>query len=212
MLLPIGGMRKAGVRELARTFGLPVFDKPDSQEICFVPDNDYAGLVERRAPGAARPGLIVDTAGRVLGEHGGQHRFTIGQRRGVGVAAGHPLYVINKDSATNTVMVGARGALLVSGCVAGEANWLVDATAFSGWTSCFAMYRYNMKPVAAAVRLVEPGCEGITPSGRSGRFEVRFDEPQTAVAPGQAVVLYAAAEPDWLIGGGWIESAAAHAR
>ena len=96
MMLPIGGIEKTRVRELAQEFGLPVFDKPDSQEICFVPDDDYAGLVERRNPEIVSSGEILDTAGNVVGMHEGQHRFTIGQRRGVGVALGHPIYVVDK--------------------------------------------------------------------------------------------------------------------
>src|SRR4051812_9900545 len=105
MLLPIGGMHKPEVRELARRFGLPVFDKPDSQEICFVPDNDYAALLERQRPALAAAGRVVDEHGRELGTHHGQHRYTVGQRRGVGIAEGRRLYVLNKDAASNTVTV-----------------------------------------------------------------------------------------------------------
>ncbi|MFN7022858.1 MAG: tRNA methyl transferase PRC-barrel domain-containing protein, partial [Phycisphaerales bacterium] len=113
MLLPIGGMQKAAVREEAKRRGLPVFDKPDSQEICFVPDNDYAGLVERVRPGARREGgRVLDLSGRVLGTHAGQHRFTLGQRRGLGLALGEPAYVVGKDAAANTVTVGPAEALL----------------------------------------------------------------------------------------------------
>ncbi len=112
MMLPIGGMEKPRVRELAREFGLPVFDKPDSQEICFVPDNDYAGLVERRSPGAVKAGPIVDREGRTIGEHGGQHRFTIGQRRGLDISLGQRVYVTGKNAATNTVIAGLKEDLL----------------------------------------------------------------------------------------------------
>ena len=118
MLLPVGGMRKADVRALARELALPVFDKPDSQEICFVPDNDYAGLVARRTPDAVRPGAIVDLSGRILGEHPGHQHFTVGQRKGVRVALGEPVYVVRKDAAGNTVTVGPREALLAAGCEA----------------------------------------------------------------------------------------------
>jgi tRNA-specific 2-thiouridylase len=200
VLLPIGGMEKPRVRELARDWGLPVFDKPDSQEICFVPDNDYAGLVERAAPAAARPGRVIDTAGRVVGEHGGQHRYTIGQRRGLSVALGYPVYVVGKDPASNTVVVGSRSNLAVSGCVVGEANWLADPPAEG--SSVLARYRYSARPVPARVRVTGDGPAG--PSGRRGVFEVAFDEPQSAVAPGQALVLYDPAEPDLVLGGGWI--------
>jgi tRNA-specific 2-thiouridylase len=203
MMLPIGEMEKPRVRELAREMGLPVFDKPDSQEICFVPDNDYAGLVERRRPELAAGGRIIDTEGRVVGEHGGQHRFTIGQRRGVGVALGYPLYVVGKDPASNTVTVGSRERLSISRCIAGEANWLVDDSLFADWRPVFAKYRYNSEAVGARVRILPHG-GSETASGRVGRFEVEFDAAQSAVAPGQAVVLYDAAAPDVVLGGGWI--------
>src|SRR4051812_24584708 len=126
MMLPIGEMEKPRVRELAREMGLPVFDKPDSQEICFVPDQDYAGLVERRRPElASRGGPIVNEEGREVGRHAGQHRFTIGQRRGLSLTLGRPVYVVGKDAATNTVVVGEREQLAARGCVAAEANWLI---------------------------------------------------------------------------------------
>ena len=216
MLLPIGGYEKPRVRELARKFGLPVFDKPDSQEICFVPDDDYAGLVERRRPGLAASGAIVSERGERLGEHSGQHRFTVGQRRGLGLAVPRPLFVLRKDPLSNTVTVGERNRLACAGCTAGEANWLSD-TDLTAWTPALAKYRYNTPAVAARARVIEPwasnaaatppsGLTRPTPSGRSGRFEVVFDEPQQAVAAGQAVVLYDAGEPDLVLGGGWIES------
>lgn len=192
-LLPIGAMRKPDVRALARQLGLPTFDKPDSQEICFVPDNDYAGLVDRRLPGAARRGDILDTSGNKVGEHEGQHRFTIGQRRRVGVALGHPVFVVDKDAASNTVTVGPREALLRGGLVASEMNWLADAPRAGEWARCGAKVRYNAQPVPARVRAAD------------GRLaEVRFDEPQEAVAPGQAVVLY---DGETVLGGGWIDRA-----
>ncbi len=215
MLLPIGDLHKTEVRAMARRFGLPVFDKPDSQEICFVPDDDYAGLIERRRPELAppmrRPGAIVGADGAGVGEHRGQHRFTIGQRRGLGLAGGERTYVVGRDAATNTVTVGPREMLEVSGCVATEANWLVEAATDGGWRACVAKYRYNTPAVEVEYRVVgadEPPTRGAaSPSGRTGRFEVRFGEPQIAVAPGQAVVLYDASEPDVVLGGGWIERA-----
>ena len=208
MLLPIGEMEKARVREVARELGLPVFDKPDSQEICFVPDNDYAGLVERVAPEQARPGPIVDERGEVVGTHQGQHRFTIGQRRGVKLALGTPAYVLERDAASNTVRIGSPEALAVRSVVATEANWLIDPPLDGTPRRCFARYRSNGAVVGAAVRALSMDAAGVaTPSGRTGRFEVEFDEPQRAVAPGQAVVLYGEAEPDWVIGGGWITAA-----
>jgi tRNA-specific 2-thiouridylase len=201
MLLPIGGLEKPRVREMAREFGLPVFDKPDSQEICFVPDNDYAGLVERRRPELAAVGAIVDDEGRRLGEHGGQHRFTVGQRRGVGVAGGRRLYVIQRDPSTNTVTLGAPERLEVGLCTAEEANWLVEPG--DRWHECVAKYRYNGGEAGAAYRVLPPA-NGATPSGRTGRFEVRFHRPQRAIAPGQAIVLYD--DAGGVLGGGWISS------
>ncbi|MCP3906232.1 MAG: tRNA 2-thiouridine(34) synthase MnmA [Planctomycetes bacterium] len=188
MLLPIGAMEKRRVREFAREMDLPVFDKPDSQEICFVPDNDYAGLVRRRTPDRMAAGEIVDTAGHAIGTHAGHQHFTIGQRRGIGVALGYPLYVVEKDPATNTITVGEKNDLRAAGCTAGDANWLVDPPANA--RTCTVKIRYNAVPIPATVR---------APS--RDEFEVVFDEPQLAVAPGQAVVCY---DGDEVLGGGWI--------
>jgi tRNA-specific 2-thiouridylase len=204
MMLPIGELEKPRVRELAERFGLPVFDKPDSQEICFVPDNDYAGLVERVAPDRVGPGEIVDQRGEVVGTHAGQHRFTVGQRRGVKLALGTPAYVLSRDPATNTVRIGPPEGLACAGLIAGEANWLVDPPAGTGWTPCLVTYRAHGRVVEARVRTLEPG-KGQTPSGRQGRFEIAFDQVQGAIAPGQAVVLYSCDEPDVVLGGGWID-------
>lgn len=204
MLLPVGTMRKPRIRELARERGLIVSEKPDSQEICFVPDNDYAGLVERRGRGSGR-GTIVDPEGKIVGEHEGQHHFTIGQRRGLDLALGYRIYVTGRDAATNTVTVGPREQLLRRGCIAGEANWLGPPPA-QEWSRCMAQIRYNATGVLAQVRTLAASTLPTT-SGRLGRFEVAFDQAQEAVAPGQAVVLYRSDAPDVVIGGGWIESA-----
>ena len=202
MLLPIGGYQKSEVRALAKEFDLPVFDKPDSQEICFVPDNDYAGLVRRRSPDRVAPGRIVDTAGKPLGEHDGHQHFTIGQRRGTGVALGYPIYVVHKNPEDNTITVGERDELLSSRCVANEANWLVNPPSPSGrgaggegdgWLPCTAKIRYNADPAPARVRAVD-----------DDTIEVQFNEPQFAIAPGQAVVCY---DSDQVMCGGWIQSA-----
>lgn len=204
-LLPVGGYRKAEVRALAEELGLPVFDKPDSQEICFVPDDDYAGLLERRRPEIRIEGRILDGSGREVGRHGGQHRFTIGQRRGLGVALGEPVYVVDKDARANTITVAAAERLLASACTAGEANWFIDPPAPGRWRACLAQHRAHGEPAAARVRaLADAGT--ATPSGRAGRFELRFALPQRAVAPGQAIVLYDDDDPERLIGGGWIEN------
>jgi len=219
MLLPIGEFAsKAEVREEARRRGLPVFDKPDSQEICFVPDNDYAGLVERRGEraraAAAEGGAVLDPEGNVIGRHGGQHRFTIGQRKGVGVALGYPVYVVHKDPERNTVTLGPRAMLETVRAEVGEANWLVpqrgelDGAAYdlNEWTPVLARHRYNGEARPARARLMS-GEDAGTPSGRGGRFEVEFEEPQAAVAPGQAMVLYDRRTGDVVLGGGWIRSA-----
>lgn len=209
-LLPIGGFEKPYVRDLAEKFGLPTFDKPDSQEICFVPDNDYAGLVERRRPEVSRPGPIKDQHGTVVGQHAGQHHFTIGQRRGVGVALGYPIYVVNKDAASNSVTVGPHEMLLCARCEVSEANWLADIPEDcpEDWFPVFAKFRYNTPAQPAHARILPASPEGTqTHSGRRGRFEVRFETPQAAVAPGQAMVLYDAQRPERVLGGGWITRA-----
>jgi tRNA-specific 2-thiouridylase len=205
MLLPIGGLHKTEVRRVARELGLPVFDKPDSQEICFVPDNDYAGLVSLRTPERVRPGAVLDRRGRTIGEHPGHQHFTIGQRKGVGVALGHAVYVVEKDPIANTITVGERDDLRVDRLIACEANWLIDGPATpcltegkariatSPWLPCTAKFRYNTPPVAAEVR-------------RTGddELEVRFTEPQYGIAAGQAVVCY---DEEAVMCGGWIATA-----
>jgi len=205
MMLPIGAFTKPEIRAIARARSLPVFDKPDSQEICFVPDNDYAGLVERRRPGLASEGEIRDTGGHVLGTHGGQHRFTIGQRRGVGVALGHPIYVVDRDPVANTVTVGSRDDLMAAGLIAHEANWLAEPPGGGRWFGARVQYRSNGESVPARVRALPDGA-ATTPSGRAGRFEVEFARPVEAVAPGQAAVVYDEAD-EAVLGGGWIERA-----
>ena len=191
MLLPIGGMHKADVRGVAEQLGLPVFDKPDSQEICFVPNGDYASLVNQRSEVGLTPGVIVDQDGQELGSHSGHQNFTVGQRRGLGVPSSVPLFVLQRDAVSNQVVVGTREELACDGLFAHESNWLVPP--HEGWRSCDVRIRYNSVPVGARVQL----CDG-------GGIEVRFDDPQIAVAPGQAVVCY---EGDLVLGGAWIERA-----
>ncbi len=194
-LLPIGDYEtKQEVRDLAHRFGLPVFNKPDSQEICFVPDNDYASFVERERPELVQAsGEIRDRDGNVLGEHDGQHRFTIGQRRKVGVALGYPIYVVDKDPQTNTVTIGGEEDLLATECIVGEANWLTDIGV--DWSECLARHRYNGEAAPARFR--------ISPD-KPGEFSVEFEVPQRAVTPGQAMVIYDSTMPDRVLGGGWI--------
>jgi tRNA-specific 2-thiouridylase len=191
MLLPIGEMEKPAVREMAEQLGLPVFDKPDSQEICFVPDQDYAALVERHTAGGLGEGTIRDRDGQVIGRHAGQARFTIGQRRGIGVALGYPIYVTGKDPATNTVTVGPKEDLLATACEADQTNWHVDPP--EDWRPCTVKVRYNSPPVSGAVRATADDA-----------LAVRFDAPVEAVTPGQAVVCY---DGEMVLGGGWITAA-----
>lgn len=193
VLFPIGSLRKDAVRALAREAGLGVADKPDSVEICFVPDGDHARLIRERRPAAATAGTIVDTAGRVVAEHDGIERFTIGQRKKLGFAAGARRYVLKIVPESNAVVVGERDGLLATGLLAAEVNWLTDVPATP--LRCSAKIRYRH---AAAEALVE-----ALPDRRA---RATFAVPQSAVAPGQAVVFYDNAR---VLGGGWIEEAIA---
>ena len=188
----MGDWCKADVRAYAQALRLPVADKPDSQEICFVPDGNYARFVEARAPEAARhsDGAIVDRAGHLLGRHAGVHRFTVGQRKGLGLGADGPLYVLALRPADNTVVVGPREALGQTTLRASEVNWIAGEPP-AGPLRADAQIRHRHAPALASVR----------PIGGSAA-EIEFDEPQTAITPGQAVVFY---EGDSVVGGGWID-------
>lgn len=189
ILFPVGDLEsKQAVREIANGLGLEVHDKPDSQDVCFVPDGNYASLLEARGSRALRPGDIVDSSGRVVGRHDGYGRFTIGQRRGTGVAMGHPAYVVGIDPVDAVVTLGPREELLSHGLIAHGANWQVDVPASFEAT---VKIRYNHRGAPATV-------------ARTGddAFEVRFHDPIEAVTPGQAAVAYA---DGCLLGGGWIE-------
>ena len=189
---PVGPLAKSAVREHARRLGLAVADKPDSQEICFIPDGDYAAYVERRSPALARSGAIVDEQGRQLGAHGGVHRFTVGQRKGLGLSTPEPLYVLRLDAATATVTVGSRAALERRRLTATSVNWIsMDPPS-------------RPVPVTAQVRHRHTPGGGQVVALPEGRAEMTFAEPQSAVAPGQAVVFYSG---DAVVGGGWIEGA-----
>jgi len=194
-LFPLGGMRKVEVRERARALGLAVAEKDDSQEICFVPNGDYAAFLraylrEKGTPEEDAPGEIVDRAGRKLGEHAGIHHFTVGQRRGLGIAAGAPLYVIGTEPDTRRVVVGGPGDLLRDALTAREVNW-VSVAGIEAPTA--AQVKIRNKHAAAPATLV--------PAADPSRVEVRFAEPQRAVTPGQAAVFY---RDDTVLGGGWI--------
>jgi tRNA-specific 2-thiouridylase len=188
-VFPVGGLTKMQVRDEARRLGLQVAEKPDSQEICFVPDHDYATFVARQNPAVQRAGAIVATDGRRLGSHAGVHRFTVGQRKGLGVSAPSPLYVLKIDADTGTVTVGPRGTLEQTALTASGVNWIaVEPPA--DWIPVTAQIRHRHAPAAARVRALE-----------DARAELVFDAPQSAITPGQAVVFY---NGDTVVGGGWI--------
>jgi tRNA-specific 2-thiouridylase len=191
LLFPVGGLHKPEVRALARDAGLGVADKPDSVEICFVPDGDHKALIRRRRPDSLTAGQIVDTAGLVLGEHDGIERFTIGQRKGLRVAGPARRYVLKVVPGDNAVVLGDREELLSPGLVAREINWLGEAPAER--RECTAKIRYRHAPAAAT----------LTPLD-GNRLRVDFAKLQSAITPGQAVVFY---DGTRVLGGGWIEQA-----
>lgn len=198
---PLGGMPKSEVRKLASELGLPVAEKPESREICFVPNGDYARFVElyleeRRndekgiAP-APMAGEIVTTEGKVLGEHGGIHHYTIGQRRGLGVAVGEPVYVVQIETAERRIVVGPKQELLAKRFFAERVNW-ISIAGLDEPRRAQVRIRYRFEPVWAWLR----------PAAEADRVEVVFDEAQAAITPGQAAVFY---DGDIVVGGGWIE-------
>jgi len=189
---PVGALTKAEVRERARALGLVTADKPESQEICFVPDNDYRGFLRRRIPHAFSPGPIVDGSGRVLGEHEGLAAYTVGQRRGLGIATGRTLYVTRLDPARNTLVVGDAREVEVDALVAEQVNW-ISLERPAGPIRVQAQIRHRHTPAPATV---SPRGEGV---------EVHFDAPQWAPAPGQSVVFY---DGDIVVGGGVIAAGA----
>jgi tRNA-specific 2-thiouridylase len=191
LLFPVGGYRKDEIRALARRAGLSVAGKPDSVEICFVPDGDHARLIRRRRTALATAGSVVDRNGHVLGEHDGYERFTIGQRKGLGIAGDRKRYVLEIVPETRTVVLGDRQDLLSTSLVASKVNWLIDPPAEP--LRCTAKIRYRHSAAPASVHAVD-----------RGGAAVRFDEPQSAITPGQAVVFY---DGTRVLGGGWIERA-----
>ena len=195
---PVGSLTKTEVRAQARRLGLKVAGKPDSQEICFVPDGDYASFVGRKAPTVARTGAIVDTRGQVLATHEGVHRFTVGQRKGLGVSSlprrslggGGPLYVLKIEAESGNVTVGPRAALDQTTLTASGVNWVATDTP-SGWLPVSAQIRHRHRAAPGRVRALD-----------GDRAELVFDTPQPAITPGQAVVFY---DGDLVVGGGWID-------
>lgn len=188
VLFPVGHLPKSEVRRLAAHYDLPNRDKPDSVEICFVPDRDYARVVRERRPDAFEPGDVTDTDGRRLGSHGGVANFTIGQRRGLGIAAGRPVYVTSLNVAERRVVLGDVEHLLRSSLTADRVNFLVEPTSASFRAGVKIRY---LHAAATATVHVLPGA----------RVLVEFDEPQRAVTPGQAAVFY---DGEVVLGGGWI--------
>ncbi|HEY3912204.1 MAG TPA: tRNA 2-thiouridine(34) synthase MnmA [Stellaceae bacterium] len=188
---PLGGLAKDETRALARRFGLAVADKPDSQDICFVPRGSYADLVERLRPEAAEPGEIVDHEGRVLGHHRGIARFTIGQRKGLGIAAAEPLHVLAIEPERRRVVVGPGAALAQTRVSLGELNWLLPQPPSPAGVELAAKLRSTQPPMPAT----------LYPGAVPGEAELVFAAPAHAAAPGQAAVLY---DGDRVLGGGWI--------
>jgi tRNA-uridine 2-sulfurtransferase len=198
---PLGDMTKPETRELARQFGLSVADKHDSQDICFVPTGRYTDVIERLRPGAAEPGEIVDTNGRMLGRHNGIIHFTVGQRRGLGVAAAAPLYVVRLEAATRRVVVGPRAALRTSRMELRDVNWIGDGeldSAIADGREVFVKVRSTRPPQPAWLR------------GSASQVEVELIAGEDGVSPGQACVIYDAPEGQArVLGGGIIQSAVA---
>jgi len=201
-LFPLGGMTKQEVRRIADEAGLPTAQKPESQEICFIPDGDYARFIERyldepREPRSSSdmdepqlgPGEIVDSAGNVLGQHEGIHRYTVGQRRGLGISAPDPLYVVQIDAPHNRVVVGAKDDLLKREMIVIRPNWIaIDELK-------------EPKRLSIKIRSRAEEAEGLVSSYADGRVLVQFDQPQRAITPGQAAVFY---DGEVVVGGGWI--------
>jgi len=191
-LFPIGNLTKTEVRAKAEALGLPVAQRAESQEICFIPDNNYVRFLKERIPGAFQPGPIVNEDGQVLGEHNGIIHFTVGQRRGMGISAPHPLYVLDINPRKNRVVIGPNESLYKSHLQASNLNW-ISKTEVIGPLSVNARIRYKHREAKANLKVLE-----------SGQVRVEFEKPQRAITPGQAVVFY---DSELVIGGGTIEQA-----
>ena len=198
---PLGNLTKAETRALAAAMGLPVADKSDSQDICFVPAGHYANVVEKLRPGAGEPGDIVHVDGRQLGRHAGVINFTIGQRRGIGIATGEPLFVVRLDADRRQVIVGPREALSTTRLWLRDINWLADGPieeAAGKGLDVFVRLRSTRAPQAGTLRYV--------PEGQAGAVRVDLEDGDDGVAPGQACVFYDHADgPARVLGGGWIK-------
>lgn len=192
-LFPVGENSKSQIREKARKMGLNVADKPDSQEICFIPDQDYGRFIEEYRPGKVQPGNIIDEAGNILGRHRGIIHYTIGQRKGLGIAAPRPLFVKEIRAAANEVVVGEAESVYAHHLIATNLNWMAWEKAPENEVAVEAKIRYGAPPAPALIRPVS-----------STEVRVSFTQPQRAITPGQAVVFY---QGDILIGGGTIDRA-----
>lgn len=191
ILLPLGEYSKDRVREIAKEFNLKVADKPDSQEICFVVDNDYRKLLEQKSRSKIKPGLIVDTQGNTLAEHKGIHLFTIGQRKGLGIAQGKPNYVVRIDHKRNQIVIGSERDVMKKEFTGYATNWI-------GMESPNG----TSKRVEAKIRYAHPKSRATINSLSRKSVRVRFSKPQLAITPGQAVVFYRGEE---VLGGAWIK-------
>jgi tRNA-specific 2-thiouridylase len=189
-LFPVGLFTKSEIRKKARELGLPVAERPESQEICFIPDNNYVDFLKKRKPEAFLSGSIVNSEGQVLGEHSGIIHFTVGQRRGLGIAAPHPLYVLEINMSKNEIVVGPNECLYKKELVADQVNWISGDKILS--------------PVPARVRIryKHKETESLLVPLDSEKIRVEFEKPQRAITPGQAVVFY---EGNAVLGGGTIE-------
>lgn len=193
LIFPMGDYSKDQTRQLSRKFGLKTAEHKESQEICFIPDDDYITLLEKISPELAADGDIIDTSGSVLGTHQGIHRYTIGQRRGLGVAMGRPHYVVRIDAEKNTVTLGPKEELMHKKFFANSVNWLTDPP--------YSPFRANVK-----IRYNDKGSPA-TVQTHGKKIEVEFDKPVSAVTPGQLAAFYTKDGKDWrLAGGAWIEN------
>jgi tRNA-specific 2-thiouridylase len=191
-LFPLGCSRKADVRKKARDVGLTVHDRPESQEICFIPGTDYRSFLRKRAARGIEAGDIVDTHGRVLGRHEGLPFYTIGQRRGLGLSAGKPLYVVGFDRGRNLVIVGEKREVCGGKLIANRVNWIAIEEL------------HHPIAVKAKIRSTHREADAVVAPSEDGAVKVEFAQPQEAITPGQAVVFY---DGDVVMGGGWIDRA-----
>jgi tRNA-specific 2-thiouridylase len=188
---PLGDLEKSETRAHAKRFSLPVADKPDSQDICFVPNGSYAEIVEKFHPGASEAGEIVDERGSILGRHEGIIHFTVGQRKGLGIASSEPLYVIKIDPELRQIVAGPKASLMRNDFRVRDINWLGNREALNQTLEVTVKLRSSAEPVAA--RII---------SFNKGQASIKLDEPQMGIAPGQACVFY---QGERTLGGGWIE-------